>query len=68
MNLFIQIQCKIKMKNFFISQKLFSFSSQVPFWQGFTDEVESFKEQTKSLSHEELITLTEDVQSRKISL
>lgn len=32
------------------------------FWQGFTDEVQSFKEQTKSLSHEELITLTEDVQ------
>ncbi len=27
------------------------------------DEVNSFKEQTKSLSREELITLTEDVQN-----
>lgn len=28
--------------------------------------MQSFKEQTKSLTHEELITLTEDVQSGKI--
>lgn len=45
------------------AQKLFSFPSHISFWQGFTDEVESFKIQTKSLSHDELITLTEDVQS-----
>ncbi|XP_055317671.1 hepatoma-derived growth factor-related protein 2-like isoform X2 [Sitodiplosis mosellana] len=46
-------------KNF---KKLFSFPPHLSFWQGFTDEVQSFKEQTKSLTHEELITLTEDVQ------
>lgn len=46
-------------------QKLFNFPSNVVFWQGFLDEVSSFKEQTKSLSREELITLTEDVQPGK---
>lgn len=42
-------------------QKLFSFAPQVSFWQGFQEEVSSFKEQTKLLTHEELITLTEDL-------
>lgn len=46
-------------------QKLFDFPPNVVFWQGFLDEVSSFKEQTKSLSREELITLTEDVQPGK---
>lgn len=51
---------------FYLSQKLFDFPPNVSFWQGFLDEVNSFKEQTKSLTREELITLTEDVQSGKI--
>lgn len=46
-------------------QKLFDFPPNAVFWQGFLDEVSSFKEQTKSLSREELITLTEDVQPGK---
>lgn len=47
----------------FSLQKLFSFPPNVSFWQGFTDEVQSFKEQTKSMSHDELITMVDDVQS-----